>query len=1046
MEKFIKLFFMSLIMALQSFCQNIDISGKVADEAGNPIRGVSIRVKGKRIGTLSDSDGSFQIKGIPPNSTILFSGIGYENQEAVLNGANSLNIKMKTDAKALSEVVVTGVGVATSKKKVALDVGTINSKDVAKSAIASVEQALQGKIAGASVQFTSGLPGASAQIVLRGINDLGSTPPMILVDGVEVNGGLNGLDLSIVDRIEVIKGAAGGTLYGAQGANGVIQIFTKRGAKGRKPQIDIRTQLSIDQVIRQNQLTNNFHHFITDAEGFVIRSGTRLQPDVNGKWPDPVFSTAGLTGTSLANVKNDKAYKEQTYDHISQAYRQAVTHNTSLNISGGGEKADYSFAVSHLNQRNVLFNGYKRTNVSANLGFELFKGFTVRSSSQFILTNEDLLAGGGRFNLVNSWKFVDFNFRGPSGYLVVRPKQENQLNPLSEREWRNRSQKQNRLIQNVNLNYKFPKYLELDYKYGIEIWNNDLNDYFLNQRIAPQSAEAFWGGTVDGSISSRFNKFTYQNSIATAFLRFDLENDFKLKVPIRSTTQASYDWRNSQNRQFLARGTGLPTYPPYNINVAQTKDAQSFDDEFITYGVLINQTFDYGNLFGISGGIRSDFSSEFGDAANAFTFPRVTAYFRPSELLRINWLTDWKVRGAYGEAGIQPVDPNATVQPGRYARQVILDAATVGSGGVGLSLPTQARNPKLSVQRSKELEIGTDATFKVGKDKWVNRIIISATYWNRTSQDIIQPADVSPSTGFQATLDNLATLKSTGFDFSVDVDVLQDKNFTWNFGGRLGAFKVMVDKISNGKEVVTGFFGLREGQQLGVFNGMYPISNLNALRPDKTPYIAASNLQFYEIVNNTVVDKRTNRVLMSDANDQQVIGNAFPKFNASFINTFSLYNKFTLAFQIDWRAGNEIYNITRQWMYRDRIHADFDKPVTINGQTGAFVEYYNSLYNNVSPTSWFIEDGSFIRLRDLSITYSVGEKIKEKAKWLRAASITFAGRNLLTITKFSGLDPESTNTNDSQGNATIGLGVINGVDYFGVPNLKSFQLSLNLGF
>lgn len=1016
-----------------AIAQTIDVSGKVTDETGVPVQGISVKVKGKRVGTTTASDGTFTLKGITSNSVLVISGIGYLEQEVAASG--NMSISLKQDSKFLSEVVVTGVGVATSKRKVAIDVSSLNSKEVAKSAIASVEQALQGKIAGASVQFTSGVPGTAAQIILRGINDLGGAGPLILVDGVEVQGGLNGLDLSTVDRIEIVKGAAGGTLYGAQGASGVIQIFTKKGARGKKPQIDIRSQLSFDQVIRQNDITNKNHHFVTDASGFITRSGSRIAPDANGKWPDPVFSTAGLTGTALANVKNDKPYQEQTFDHFDQAYRQAVTHNTSLNISGGGDKSDYSFSVSHLNQQNVLFNGFKRTNISSNLGFELFKGFTLRSTTQYIITDEDLLTGAGRFNLANSWQFVDFNYRNADGFLVVRPKQENQLNPLSERDWRNRSQKQNRLVQSINLNYKFPRFLELDYKYGFELWNTDLNDYYLNQRSAPQVSEAFWGGTPDGSITSRFNKYTFQNSLASAFLRFDFEDDFKLNIPLKSTTQVSYDWRNTANRQYFARGAGLPSYPPFNINVAQTKDAGSYADEFTTFGVLINQTFDYGNLFGVSGGIRSDFSSEFGAASSSFTFPRVTGYFRPSELIKQNWLADWKLRAAYGEAGIQP---------GRYARQVTLDASTVGTGGVGLSIPTQARNPFLRVQRSKELEIGTDVTLNTGQKTWLSRVSLSATYWDRSSIDVIQSADVAPSTGFQSTIDNLATLSSKGFDFSLDVDVLQSKNLVWNSGIRVGTFKIMVDKISNGKEIVTGFFGLREGQQLGIFNAMYPLSSIDATRPDGSAYIVSADKGFYEVVNGTVVDKRTNRVRMSDPNDQKVVGNAFPKFNASFINTFTIYQNIALAFQIDWRQGNEIYNITRQWMYRDRLHADFDKQITIGGQTGAFVEYYNSLYNNVSPSGWFIEDGSFVRLRDVSLSYSVSEK--NKPKWLRTATITLAGRNLITLTKYSGLDPESTNTNDAQGNPASGLGVINGVDYFGVPNLKSFQISLNLGF
>src|SRR6476646_3626942 len=246
----------------------------------------------------------------------------------------------------MSEVVVTGVGVATDKRKVAIDVASLNSKDVAKSAVASVEQALQGKIAGAQVQFASGTPGTGATIILRGVNSLGSSQPMILLDGVEVLD-LNGLDLASVERVEVVKGAAAGMLYGAQGANGVIQVFTKKGSRNKKPSINLFSQASFDQVIEgKRSLVASMHHFETDAQGYIIKNGQRIHQDQFGAWPDPVF----LDPIANPEVKNDKPYKEPIYDHLAQSYSKAFTNNTSVNIAGGGDRSDYSFTISNLAQ------------------------------------------------------------------------------------------------------------------------------------------------------------------------------------------------------------------------------------------------------------------------------------------------------------------------------------------------------------------------------------------------------------------------------------------------------------------------------------------------------------------------------------------------------------------------------------------------------------------------------------------------------------------------------------------------------------------------
>jgi len=198
-----------------------------------------------------------------------------------------------------------------------------------------------------------------------------------------------------------------------------------------------------------------------------------------------------------------------------------------------------------------------------------------------------------------------------------------------------------------------------------------------------------------------------------------------------------------------------------------------------------------------------------------------------------------------------------------------------------------------------------------------------------------------------------------------------------------------------------------------------------------------------------VVNKTTKQARITDANDQFVIGSALPKFNASFINTFNIKKNLTASFQLDWFHGNHIYNLTRQWLYRDRLSKDYDDAITIGGQTGAYPAYYNSLYNSVQPLSWFVEDGSFLRLRDASVTYNFTDLINKS--WARNVSLTLAGRNLFTITDYKGLDPEATSTADSQGNETtaprkVRVGAVKGADYFAVPNLRSIVISLNLGF
>ena len=1039
MRKKLLLGLCALFMYSITFAQTT-ATGKVVDDKGAAVSGASVQEKGTKNGTVTSSDGSYSIK-VKSGATLLISAVGYELVR--VTAGSGVKSALTSESKTLTEVVVTGVGTATSKKKLAIEVASINTKDAAKSAIGSVEQALMGKVAGAQVQFNSGTPGTGASIILRGLNSLGDSYPLILLDGVEISD-LNGVDLGNIERVEVVKGAAAGMLYGAQGGNGVVQIFTKKGSANKKPEITFTSQFSSGSIIKgKNSVIAQKHSFETDANGFITSSGAKLAVDANGSWGNPDF----MDPTANYFVQNNKSYKEKVYDHLSQAYSTATTFNNTLNVTGGGEKSDYSFTLSRYQEKNVLNNSYNRTSLGANIGFQLAKGLTFRNSMQTIFTGDDLLSGdadatiGGtstnRFALFNSFPYIDFTFKDPSGNRVVSANggDKTTKNPLSEPDWRNRVTNRIRIIENANLNYKINKFIELDYKYGIEFTMMDRSNSYKNQTTALQSSTAYWGQTVKGSIYNESDKITRQNSIISAFIKTDFEKDFKINFPLKTVTQISYDYRKRERRNYFAQGTELPSFPPYNINVAANKTSGDFYGTFVTYGMLLNQTFDYKDLLGVSVGFRSDYSSAFGSGSTPFTFPRGTIYFRPTELIKIKPISEWKVRAAYGEAGIQPGD---------YDRQTTLSVQQLGSTST-IYNPSSLANPSLKIQHAKELEIGTDVTFLTKSKKWFTSLNMSFTYWKHSTADAIQPASLPLTSGASQILDNLASLESKGLDLSLDMRVLQTKDISWDFGARLGTTRSTVTAIANNADIVDGLFTVRAGQDIGLFSYMGPLTSIDqANGVSKVPYIAAADQGKYQVVNGMVVDTATKRVFMSAQADAKNVGSAYPNFTASFTNTFTYKNMLTLSFQFDWYQGNKIYNTTRQWLYRDRLSADYDKAVTINGNTGAYVSYYNSLYNSVSPSTWFVEDGSFLRLRDISLTYNLPSSIK----FLKNSSITVSGRNLMTITNYSGLDPEATTTSDAQGNSSASkyVGAIKGADYFAVPNLKSVQVSMRIGF
>lgn len=358
-----------LLLSSSVFAQNRTISGTVTDKNdGLALPGVSVIIKGGRTGTVTGADGRYKI-GVPSGSqTLVFTYIGYRTTETAIGANSIINVALNVTANQLSEVVVTGSGVATSKAKLAIDVASVSSKNLPQTPTASIDQALAGKIPGAQISSVDGTPGARANIVLRGINTIQrGTSPMILVDGVESGAtDISLLDLSNVDHIEVVQGAASSTIYGAQGANGVIQVFTKKGVLG-KPQINFSSSVAANSIINSGNVHQAMYNsFKTDASGnFIDNNGNVIALDRDGTYPGVVWQYPGGNGnpTAMSNPLNigNKPYGTNLkyYDHIKQLFQTAYTTNNSVNISGATASVDYNIGVSNNHQQSTIrTNGY----------------------------------------------------------------------------------------------------------------------------------------------------------------------------------------------------------------------------------------------------------------------------------------------------------------------------------------------------------------------------------------------------------------------------------------------------------------------------------------------------------------------------------------------------------------------------------------------------------------------------------------------------------------------------------------------------------------
>jgi TonB-dependent starch-binding outer membrane protein SusC len=1036
--------------------QQKKITGKVTDQAGTPMPGVSVVIKGTSTGVSTEADGSFSLSDVPENAILVFSFLGMKSQEINTAGKSTIDVQMVIEAIGINEVVVTGVGVATSKMKLGISVESVNSDKLPPSSTASIDQALVGKIPGAQISSVDGTPGTPANILLRGINSVsGGTMPMILMDGIQIaSTDLNSLDLSTIERVEVVQGAASATIYGAQGANGVIQLFTKKGARNGKVNIDVSSSIANNAYLNVGNLRKaKLHGYNTDANNNVVDGdGNPLEFDPEGGYINNL-----IWNSTSPTLKIDKPYNANLkyYDHLKMFFTDAYTYNNGITISGGGEKFDAAVTVSNNHQQSNLRDGgyYNRTNLTTNIGFELAKNLKFRSITQVINTDNSIQGDGNVIGqTMQSRPFANYAYTDPDdNHLIYFGDAVSNIagNALYMLQYRHVKNLKKDFIQTFDLNYKPIKYLELDAKYGYNYEKQDNSLKFGDQRenksvqywgfwLASQNNSDASGEFLSGNVTSKF-----QNLLATATVHLDFKEDFNLKVPVISNTQVGYDYRKSDLNDFEVSGIGMPAYTPFTRADANSyRVLTDYTQLFTTYGYLVNQKFDWGDLGGISGGFRSDYSSAFGAGSKPFTFPRGDVYLRPSSL--DFWengglkkvIPQFKLRSAYGEAGIQP---------GAYDRYLTLNPTPL-SGKIVFTTPVTSTNPSLDVEVSKEFEVGSDMTFNLLGGDWLKTANLSLTYWSRTTDNSIWPLDVVPSTGLGGVLNNSFGLRSDGWQASLNLNVLNTQNFTWNFTTNFSKQNSVITSVKNGQPIPvrssTGSAGyiLQPGYKIGQLYGFIGLQSVNAI--DKTtgqPYIPVDQQSNYEVASNGWVVESATKLPYYTSNSYP-LGDPNPTFNASFINDVTYKDFVTLSLQFDWINGAHLYNQSREWMYRDGIHSDYEIPFTVNGETGAWSAFYRGQYAQISRNgtrNYFYEDASFLRLRNLVVAIDFS-KIFE-IKTFRKLQLVFTGHNLLTLTNYRGMDPE---TSSGPSNSSFDRGV----DSFTMPNLRTYQVGINLGF
>jgi TonB-linked SusC/RagA family outer membrane protein len=1009
-----------VIITQFSYSQERLVTGTVSDNTGAPLPGVSISVKGTQTNTQSDFDGKFNIKA-SPTQILIFSFIGMKTQEIIAN-KSSFTISLKDDSVELESVVVTGSAKGKNIKEMTYSIGQVNSSVLEKVPAPDALTALQGKISGLKINSTSGEPGSDVSVLLRSANSLSTgQKPLIILDGVILEGGLADVNTLDIDRIEVVKGAAGASLYGSRAASGVIQIFSKRG-KGLngKTRITFRTESGFNQITNKVDLaTKHNYQLNSDGSDFQFdQTGNRIPED-----------------DGISNNPYPSKYK--LYDYQDRIFRSGQFSSNHLAFEGGDTKTN--FLLSYDRQKSesviVLTDPYIRNNFRINLDHSITDKFKIGTSMVYSNSKRDpFISGSTNSTLFSTYimePIFDWDAKNTDGTPYLYNPSEfgsTERNPLYTLANNERKELRNRFIGNYNAQYEVTNWFKASAEYSIDFENSNFTDFIDKGYLSdhPDGNAKIKGFLAKSTFTGKAENFRTEGLFSKSIGKFN----GNLKV----------GFLNERYSNDLSRteGYGLAVEGIQSLDnlIGPAKKTYSRAEDIITdsyYGVL---DADFSKKALISLSYRKEGSSLFGVNTRWNDYYRVSGAYRiVTRDSEIENLSELKLRASIGTAGIRPLygfrDEAFTLQNG-----------TASKYSIG--------NDNLKPAVARETELGFNISFLKNFDFEFN-------YVKTLTKDQILFVPLSGVTGFVGQWRNAGTIDATSYETSLGIKVLNTDNLKWDLN-------ILWDKSSqfvktlNVPSYLTGpgtqestFFKIAEGENFGAMYGNKFITSLGDLPSTANPNNYSVNSRGYVVSNDTGAAQVYKD---NTGNTNFKIGDVTPDFNMSFSSNLK-YKNFDLYTLVYWKKGGDIYNKAKQWLYRD------NRSIDIQNENLPF-NFYQSLYNINQASSAFVEDGSYVRLKEISLYYTLAkENLGQMNKFIDEIKLGLVGRNLLTFTDYTGADPEISHTSENSrsdltSRTSDGIGSntktpggdpnMFKVDNFSYPALKSFSLSVQFKF
>lgn len=1003
---------------------DIVVKGTVKDKQG-ALPGVTIILTGNTaISTVTDAKGNFSIK-VPENGVLLFKSIGYKTLSVPVQRKLNMDITLEEENTNLNEVTVVGYG---SQKKSDLTgaISSIKSKDLTLLPTQRVDQAIQGRAAGVLVMNTDGSPGGNTTIRIRGMNSInGGNDALIVIDGLQ-GGNLTSLNPNDIESIEILKDASATAIYGSEGANGVVLITTKHGKVG-KPVISYTFDGSLSSITKKPDLMNAADYAREQNAVILANNGSGINPV-------PVFTDA-----QIANFE-----KNGGTDWLDVIYRTAFSQNHQLSVSGASDKINYLVSGGYLDQQGILlksaYNRFSlRTNLTANITNWATFGLNWAASKEKVSTapfggNTDWpnnpVGAAALFSPTIPVYDANGNY-SKSSNLYGNPTLWNPLANAIEPQINNGT-----ITNNLSayLEFKLLTGLTLRISGGARIANQQ-NLSFLNTNTFSGS-QLNGSGTILNNQSEYYqnsNILTYDKVFGKHHLTITAVGEQKDDKLFTSTTNAS---------DFLVQETGIN-----DLSGANIKTITSATSERVVNSYLGRINYSYADKYLLTASYRADGSSVFGKNNKWGYFPSASLAWRAVQedfIKNLNIFSDLKVRASWGITGNQGISPYQTLA--RISSGVTYPYNGSDATDVGFYI-SSAANPNLKWESTAQTDIGLDVGIFNG------RLTLTADYYNKKTTNLLMPRELPTYTGLGSILDNVGSMGNKGFEFAVEGAPLVGK-FKWNTGFNITANRTTVldlgevDKIGyksggSGSGTNLPFMYLVKGQPFGQmigwgYEGVWGTNQ------------AAQAAKYGQLPGDPHYTD-TNNDGKIDVKDVKVIGNSMPKFIFGFNNRLS-YSDFELIFQIQGVQGNNIFNVSRiaretaggtsarlldRWTPQNQGST---VPAIISQRTREQANLISTVSfppSDGNRTSRWVEDGSYIRLKNVTVAYNLPKDLVARLK-LNNLRVYVSATNLFTITKYTGNDPEvsSYTGNDAQ----------LGSDYNNYPQSKIFNIGLNTSF